>query len=304
MAHYISKIGFECPKCGERFAQAINVPETYWAGDNADERSTTDTDTVICENCSEAFDIEILNSDNSIYVTVDNYPRLKVNSSDAELVGTPYDDEYDWEADLPSEPENEFLTMLNELRQLLDKNGSDSSPSVFNRMIFSQQFAGMEAYLGDTLLMQVTSNRSVLAKMVAGNEDLKDLKLGLQNILADPDVVKKVVVTNLKSQLYHNLPKVNELYKVAFGSGIFPTIDIKNRLCKSMSLRHDCVHRNGKDKENNKRDEPMVAYIQQMEIDLRDLVRHVENIVCLAVNPLTTETVDSDLITTVRLEDI
>ncbi len=304
MSRHISRIGFTCPKCGHDVSQTISVPETYWAADRAEDRYTYDHDTVMCKNCYEYFDIEIGNSDGSVGVTLEGYPQLEVRTSNAEQVRTRYDDDFDWEADLPSEPAQEIFTTLRELRTLLNANGDEGSASVFNRMVFSQQVAAMEAYLGDTLLTQVSFNPYVLAKMVDGNEDLKDIKIGLKEILKDSDIVKKVAVNNLRDQLYHNLPKVNELYKVAFGGGIFPSDGEKKRLCKAMPLRHNCVHRNGKDKDDKIGEEPRAAFIRQMEDDLRSLVDHVEAMVAASLASQPTETVLPPLLREVKLEDL
>ena len=67
--------------------------------------------------------------------------------------------------------------------------------------------------------------------------------------MEDEDIVFKRVTHHLKALLYHNLPKVNALYRIAARIDIFPDETIKARLFEAVPIRHDCVHRNGNDKD-------------------------------------------------------
>jgi len=77
------------------------------------------------------------------------------------------------------------------------------------------------------------------------------------------------------SILYHNLAKVDVLYNIAFGVRILNLASDKPTLFKAVMLRHDCVHRNGFDKNGNELKVFTKAFVQ----DAADLIKvFVENI--------------------------
>ena len=72
-----------------------------------------------------------------------------------------------------------------------------------------------------------------------------------------------LIISTLSDLVYHNLHKIKSIYKDTIG------VDIGNieEISKAIQIRHDIVHRNGKDKEGHER------IIQKDEVlDLSDRV--------------------------------
>lgn len=271
-AHYTSHISFDCPICEAPVRETVDVPGTDWGGDTADERYTMDSETIGCFECGAHFDLGIGNQDGTIFATLSEHRDVKVKASDTELQFEP--EEIDW--DLPAEPSLVVISTLNDIIALVDLHGDPSRVSVFNRMAFIQQIAALEAYLCDFLLNQVRLKPAALAAIVKGDRDLKDQKLTLVEVLADAHVVKRAVAEHLQMQLYHKLAKVEAMYRTALGVGLLPNADIKQRLFAAMPTRHDCVHRNGLDKDGARRLEVRAGFLRQIDADIRAVVTHME----------------------------
>lgn len=132
---------------------------------------------------------------------------------------------------------------------LLADHGSDDGRYLLNRMIFSHQITAMEAYLGDTLINETLSDSAAMDRLIKNDHDLKDVKLGLAEISTTPDIVTKKVREHLRGVMYHNLKKVDALYSIALQFRILPLATDAGNLFRAIMLRHDCVHRNGYDKD-------------------------------------------------------
>ena len=61
------------------------------------------------------------------------------------------------------------------------------------------------------------------------------------------DKLQKRVKDDLFELMYHNLPKISNIYKIIFDIDI---PDNMGEIMQRIKIRHDLVHRNGKDKNN------------------------------------------------------
>ncbi|MBT0671274.1 hypothetical protein HT136_23160 [Novosphingobium profundi] len=279
MSHYESYIEFMCPECGELVQESIVVPETNWTGDNADERHVQDHDVVECENCNNEFDFEVNNHDGTIMVQLDEFPQIKVNAGDAVLTGTPYEDYEDgrpiWWSDFASNPYKELNEALVEIVRMNSFHGSPGV-SMMNRMLFTQAIAAMEAYLCDTLLASITTNRENMLKLLDGDKELKATKLSLADVFRDPDAVTIQAVGYVKDLLFHNLPKTKAIYALV-GVDIFPSQAVSTKLHKAMSLRHDCIHRNGRTKDGQVLAEVNNLLVSHTASEILEMANHIES---------------------------
>lgn len=272
MARYASEIEFECPSCGAMIEDQIPVPESYWSGDNADERFVEDDADTVCNACNTGYDLHVQNSDGQIAVDVRGYDDLKVEASYATMVEPEEPD--DWE--IPSEPAMMIQMTLEDVRTVLKATPPSLHSATVLRMAFIQQFAVLEAYLSDTLIIEVLNKPGALARLIAGDEDLKKIKLPLTAINGNPGVVAHTAATHLRTLLYHNFPKIGLIFEKALGFHLFPDDNVKERMMKAGPVRHDCVHRNGKDKEGKVRDEVNDSFVRQVDSDIRAMVDHIE----------------------------
>lgn len=81
---------------------------------------------------------------------------------------------------------------------------------------------------------------------------------------------------HLRGIMYHNLRKVDVLYRIALEFRILNLAADKDSLFKAVFLRHDCVHRNGSDKEGNELKVFTKAFVQHTADLIRDFVQSIE----------------------------
>jgi hypothetical protein len=147
---------------------------------------------------------------------------------------------------------------------------------LINRLIFSHQVTALEAYLGDTLMNVVASDADAMQRLIDGDDDLSKQKFTLAEIRKEPGLVERKVREHLRTILYHNLAKVDALYGIALGIRILSLTDKKPDLFRAVMLRHDCVHRNGFDKEGLERSTFTREFVRETADMIRSLVESIE----------------------------
>ena len=185
----------------------------------------------------------------------------------------------------PNSAYRSFLTASAEAIDLLNERGTEEGSSNINRMLFTQQIVILEAYLCDTLIAEVGSDQQAEDRLIAEAEGLSDAKFTLEAIKATPDFAKTKVREYLRDMLYHNLGKVDVLYRIALGIRILPLAADKDSLMRAILLRHDCVHRNGYDKQGNKLNNFTRAYVTATALQIRQFVQAIETEVTTRPKP-------------------
>lgn len=150
---------------------------------------------------------------------------------------------------IPADPFTVFMDSYHHTGDLLADIGKDDGSYLINRLIFSHQVTALEAYLGDTLWNVVASDADAMQRLIDGDDELSKQKYTLAEIRKEPVLVERKVREYLRSILYHNLAKVDVLYSIALGVEILNLTNKKADLFRTVMLRHDCVHRNGFDKD-------------------------------------------------------
>lgn len=274
MTSYVSSVSFECPACLLPNRSEIAVPETNWDGDTADERYAYEIEVLRCSYCAVDFDVEVRNQDGSISVIALDVSNGPIQASQVKEVDNAlFDDGSSYEP--PIDPERILYQTLFDVSGLLRSLGDSSKASVVNRMAFAQQVAALEAYLSDTLIREVTNNHVSLRQLILHDKDLKAQKISLIDILDEDDLVLNAVVEHLHQQSFHNLGKAQALYRSALNIDILPRSDERERLERAMNARHDCVHRNGFDKNGEPLNFITSSFLKQFEEDITRLVSRI-----------------------------
>lgn len=232
-------------------------------------------------HCKPEFPVHVQTTANGCEVTLDEYPYTVVEA-DYPFDTVPDDDWYD--QDVPVSPYDHFVDAHHHLGHLLaqvNEQGRDiqipsSSLAIVNRMVFTQAIAAMEAYLGDALKNGVLGDSAATRKMLVEDKELSKISISLADIAANPMIVRDAVAKYLSDQIYHKLTHVTERYRVAFGFSIWPNKDTADKLFAAVILRHDCVHRNGKDKAGNELTGITREYVNGILDAALALVVHIE----------------------------
>ncbi len=275
VARYSAEVRFNCPICHERIVTDVDVPETDYSGDNSDERFVEDDADTDCANCNTGFTLHMQNSDGYVAAQIYDHEDVKVDCGHAEMIEA---DEPDYDdLDIPEHPSAALSQTLIDVRTVLIATSGMYFTGTVHRMAFIQQFAALEAYLSDTLISQVIDKPAVLTKALTSIDELKDVRITLAEIHNDPNIVRRTVGSHLREILFHNFAKVSSIYQAALGFSLFPSKEVRDRMFRVLPSRHDCVHRNGKDKDGNERYEINEAFVLQVDTDMRAMLTWIED---------------------------
>ncbi|MCL2591695.1 MAG: hypothetical protein FWD67_12730 [Betaproteobacteria bacterium] len=203
-----------------------------------------------------------------------------------EWAPTPSREDYDdyWlEDDLSSNPYEIFKDSIQETNALLQDYRQPNGDALLNRMVFAQQITALKTYLAGTLINEAITDPKILMRLITQFDELKDIKVSLADIEKHQEgkqtFTQSIVHKELQKIMYHNLKKVNMLYKIAFEFQILDKTEHKEEIFKAVRLRHDCVHRNGYDKDNKKHKVFTVENVQNNANMIEELVDNVEKAV-------------------------
>jgi len=189
--------------------------------------------------------------------------------------GEPAPDEW-VDYSVPDEPFTIFLDSYHHTGDLLADHGSENGGHLVNRLIFSHQITAMEAYLADRMIKEVESDTDAFRRMLEQDADLSKEKFTLAEIFKDSALVERKVREHLRSIQYHNLAKVDVLYNIALGIRILDLAKDRSSLFGAVMLRHDCVHRNGFDKDGNEIQVFTKAFVQDTADLIKTFVEEIE----------------------------
>lgn len=280
MQKFQSEVQFNCPKCGEMVRADVDVPEPDWSHVERSSDVVGDGQTSIeCSKCYTVLEATVEFDASQCRITLDDHPETRVIAQPAFF--SPPDE--DW-ADIPSSPYDHFLDAHYHLAHLLaqvnDQGGEIHIPvatqAILNRMVFTQQIGALEAFLGDTMKNGVLGSSDSTQKLLEGDLDLKKTAIPLAAIAKNPMIVRDSVAKHLSGLIYHNLAKVEKLYQLAFGISIWPNDDVKTKMFLAVKERHDCVHRNGKDKDGNSLTQITREYVTDIQASALAMAIHIE----------------------------
>jgi hypothetical protein len=277
MQIFQSKIRFTCPECKVENSMYIQVPEFNWStAEDSSELYSEGSVEFECMKCNWPFSGYAMNNAGNCDITFDEYPETII---DADLAHFSEDPE-DWTFyDVPADPYSIYLESYGQLVALLAKLGSSDGTDPINRMIFVQHISSLEAYLADTLIEKVGENKQVLLRLVDNDSDLRKIKFSLVDFLKNPDLVNHSVREFLLDINYHNLPRVNALYNVALNVSVLAKDIDHSHIFEAIKLRHDCVHRNGTNKEGKKLDGLNREYVEKTAEVIKRYADELQNLV-------------------------
>lgn len=281
MSKVTAKVDFVCPMCHAKSASEVEVLEINWASSDRLSGLISEGDVlVVCSVCGASLEAHVQNTPSLCSITFEEHPSTTVTAA-ASLSPSKPDDEW-LNIDVPPDPFEVFMDSYFHVGDILAEYGEGGggilshSSHVIHRMVFVQQISAFEAYLGDTLVNHVLANAGTMSALLAGDKDLKGMKLSLIEVAKDPGIVSAKVKEHLQGILYHNLAKVAVLYKLTLKIDIWPDSQAKAEMYVAISRRHDYVHRNGRDKDGYP--VPILSRIDVEDVleKLRRIVDHIE----------------------------
>lgn len=237
---------FKCPECGhDNETDALYVPSPDFTAENHRDSCNSEDYEHECPNCEHLFEITL---NNGIY------------GGDGEIVDVEdimsVEEEFPGEEDDYEESKSSFFDEhVKDTIDVLDQIDSldEKSRKLLYRTLYANLISSMEAYLSDRLIRKVLSSDATRRKFVEEFKDYKDEKIAVSDIFKLLENLDYQIKKSLREIIYHNLPRVKHIYKSVLGINLGDKTVISD-LMKCIDIRHNIVHRNGKDKEGNLQD--------------------------------------------------
>ncbi|MCH4824661.1 hypothetical protein ML462_15935 [Gramella lutea] len=138
-----------------------------------------------------------------------------------------------------------FHTEIYNIRNLNEVILSDDKlEKVLRRQLFVGSIGILEAFLSEVFINTTNDSKEYFRNFVSSYPEFKNRKFTLDQIFNEYERIEVVAKKEMIEVIYHNLAKVKNMYESTFKIN-FPSIV---NLTKAVSVRHDLVHRNGKNK--------------------------------------------------------
>lgn len=115
------------------------------------------------------------------------------------------------------------------------------------RQLYAGAIGSLEAFLSSTLIKEVLSSEANKRRFVETYLPYGEQKIDFSNIYQQIDNIDSTIQDTLRGLMYHNLGKIKPIYKDAINIDLG---DIRE-IMSAVQIRHDIVHRAGKDKTGN-----------------------------------------------------
>ena len=136
-----------------------------------------------------------------------------------------------------------FQGAILDIEKLLAADPPPEVEDLYYRMLFANIITAMETYLSDAFKSKVLSSSGLLRKFVERTPTFKEQKISFSEVYKEIESARSRVLTHLSRVSWHDLKKVQRMYKGTLGVD-FP--DDLGAINNAISVRHDIVHRNGK----------------------------------------------------------
>jgi hypothetical protein len=231
---------------------------------------------VACPDCEQQFAVVIRNTGACLVADLTN-EQTHVSVID-DLVDAPEDP---WEVEayqrenLPNDPAQIFKFATYDIGHIAAEMEGRGLAGELNRMLLVQYFSAIEAYLSDRLIRLVLDEPKAMAALVKGNKEWVADKIEVVELASNPNAFRDWVHVRLRELMYHNFVKIDHYYRSALGSTIFPDEATKKTLMEFVPVRHDCVHRYGRDYDGRERSIGKPD-LQRLSEALEGVVTHME----------------------------
>ena len=228
-----------------------------------------------CARCKTSFAVEVSTSHDKHTITVTDHPDVVVTKALLD-----YSDDYDeWDDGPDPEPRayDFFNAALQEWWTLLQTMGNKAdNVSSVNRMLFTQLFSIVEAYLSDEIVGLALRDTEVQRAVINCIPALSKHTVGLEKIVENTNYVRDTVKATMQVLSFHKLDMVNSIALKALSVPILPSgAADRSFLMAAVDARHDCVHRNGRDKDG-KPVEVKVEWLMELSKKLEGMARSLQ----------------------------
>lgn len=268
---------FVCPRCGAAITETIEEVPGYDAlADRESDAQGYAEQTVACPGCQQRFGVSIRNTGVCLLANLANETaHVSVVNDPVHGPEDPWEVEAYQRENLPSDPAQIFKFATYDIGHIAAEMERRGLIGALNRMLLVQYFSAIEAYLSDRLIRLVLDDPKAMSELVKGNKEWVTDKIGVVELASNPNAFHDWVHTRLRELMYHNFVKIDQYYRSALGSTIFPDEATKKTLMEFVPVRHDCVHRYGRDHDGRERSISKPD-LERLSGVLEGMVTHIE----------------------------
>jgi len=234
-------IYFTC-ECGEHVEGTVYVQDPDFSAEKNKDSYTESWQAVFCPTCEKEYEVRVTNS----------FFGAECMMEDGEIqvdFGMPYypeDEAAELNWYIESKSHYEILqNHLKNVRTLLEVDVPVETLFSLWVMLHGHVISAIEGYLAGNFIHKVTSSENLIKKLVETDPEFSRRTFSLKEIFEKQSTLKITVATYLKNLIFHDLKRVKPMYNEVLGHDFG---DI-TWLFKAVTVRHDCVHRAGFDKE-------------------------------------------------------
>jgi hypothetical protein len=158
------------------------------------------------------------------------------------------------------------------IERLLEAKVEPAERQCMLRLLYANVITVLETYLFDKFISSVNGDEKLLRRFVETTPEFEKRKLTLSKVFEAHENIKAEVKTHLLEAVWHRLDKVEPMYRDTLGINFPPDM---GELHKALIVRHDCVHRNGKTKDE-KEHVLNESHIGDLLSEANKLVRWIE----------------------------
>lgn len=212
--------------------------------------------TINCDGCTKDYEAHIVCTLSDTVITVPNIIDLSFDVHDSFEEGDVISEiESTRQMDVYRKVATDVISLLNHQQPIEAK-------ATLNNMLFAQVVTAIEAYLSSSFISTVINDERLIRRLVETDPELAKRQFSLKEIFTKWEDLKRLVARYLKDLIFHDLKKIKPMYMsvldIDFGEVTW--------LFKAIIVRHDCVHRNGFDKDGNQceiSDDEIVELVKQ-----------------------------------------
>jgi hypothetical protein len=157
---------------------------------------------------------------------------------------------------------------LGAIGDLLSLDIAEPGARVHRRLLFANTIAALESFLSDTFINRVLGDDVLLQRYLETERAFEEQRFPLKDALRKAAEIKAIASKKLIEMVWHNIPKVKRLYEKV----IYVDLGDIGPLEKAINLRHDIVHRNGRQKDG-----------RELVIEASDIAGLIEDVRLLAI---------------------
>ena len=244
-------LSFVCP-CGAFLEETISCINPDLTADKRHEC----WETLICDGCTKDFSVHVIGYLSEASVSVNGAINLSW-----EIQQDPEEENLIWEIESTKQLDI-YRKVTTDVVILLKMDHPLETQATLNNILYAQVVTAIEAYLSGIFIRTVIKSDALIRKLVESDPELAKRQFSLQEIFTQWENLKVLVARYLKDLIFHDIKKIKPMYhsvlEIDFG-------DV-GWLFKAVLIRHDCVHRNGFDKEGN-----------QTKIDTETIIELIHN---------------------------